>query len=541
MTELVKKRWFQVIGVLVIIAAVLIVPRVWRLDIAEGGSSAVAEVEGEKITELQFQAAINRRLLRLTAVRGRFSSAEKEDVMLSVFKQMLNDKILEITAKKEGVTVTPEDLAGKREQFIAMLQKMYQEGNDGVPPGFKKQTGKDLYNYLWSTLGFRREMEFLEYLKYEILEEKLSKKLFPESSYTVTDEDIMEYIPVVELRQIFFNYDMSKIGESQDLNFANKKLMREAWQVYDQLRQGADFAQMAELHSQETSAVNGGYIGWINKRSVVPAFWEKASVLDEGEITEPFTTDYGIHILKCIKRADLADPETRRRLDEWKELVKKTVLVRKRKADFVGWFYKKFKQLEEQDEIILYHPVLKANKLRNLGQFDEAIQEYREAIKRDKEGAPYYHLDIAWIMARQRKYSEALREIRKATEMAPTDPLLYFKMGEAYMEVGEHEKAIMEFMKASDMSKLNYDLHKKLMQIFTQLGLPEEASQEQERMRHAVELLSKAGDGSMAPGSFFKSPNFEAPPGMRGEQTPSVTPDLGLDSEESMPDFPDME
>mgnify|MGYP006285547301 CR=1 FL=1 len=526
MIELVKKRWFQVVGVLVILISVFVAPRLMRLEVASEGTGAVAEVKGEKITEFQFKVAINRRLLRITSVEGRFSSSQKEDVMLAVFKELLNDKILEITAENMGVTVTNEDLESKRQNLINMLEKMYMKDNPNVRPGFKQYTGEDLYNNLWSSMGFRHEMEFLQNLKYEILEEKLSKKMFPPDSYIITDEEVDEYMPVVELRQIFFNYNPAAGAEQPDINFANKKTLKQAWDIYERIQQGEDFAELAKQYSQEASAVNGGLIGWINKRSVVPEFWKRASVMEPGDVTEPFTTDYGIHILKCIRRASPDNP----RLQDFRDLMKKTVEVRKRKSDFVGWFYREFKRLEEEDKIILYHPVLKANKLRNMGEYSDAIEEYRKAIARDDEGAPYYHLDIAWIMARQKRFTEALREIRKATEKAPTDPMLFFKMGEAYMDVGEHEKGIREFRKASEMSKLNYELHRRLMLIFNQLGLPEEAKQEQERMRHAIELLGGGGQG-MAPGSFFKPTDFNAPPPAAGtidQDTPSVTPGLDL-------------
>ncbi len=499
-----KKRWFQVIGVLVFFIVFGII--MWRVQ--KNPSSQVpdiaCEVSGEKITNFQFQAAINRRITKIIATSGRFSAADKEDVMLSVMKALVNDKMLEIFSKKEGVKSTEEDVEKKKQDILNLLEKKYKSD--------QKKTGQTprmdplkMYETLWRMQGFRTEGEFREDLKKEILEDKLAEKLFPLKSYTVSEQEIDDYMPTVALRQIFFVFDRTR-PKNMEINFSDRKTWERAWDVYNQLKAGSDFCKLAEGLSQDLgTAKNCGGIGYIAKKSVDNEFWRVASTMKPGDITEPFTTRYGIHILKCLDSRNPRDAV----YGNLRSAIKRGVLVKKQRGDFIAWFYRKFRSLNENNKIVFYNPVLKANQLKMKGKANEAIEEYKKAIENDKEGAPYYHIDIAMIYASLMKYSDSLKELRIATELAPTDPLLFYRLGVGYMEVGENDQALAEFQKASDMSKLNYELHNQLEQIYMQLGLVELADKEHQLSLKAIEVLSGGTGGT--PGAMFKSPEYKLP------------------------------
>ncbi|MGH8119195.1 MAG: peptidylprolyl isomerase, partial [Gammaproteobacteria bacterium] len=90
----------------------------------------------------------------------------------------------------------------------------------------------------------------------------------------------------------------------------NKKLL----QIKLRIDQGDDFAVLAKSHSEDTvSAVNGGDLGWINPGTMVPEFEEQMNQLQPGQISDPFQTQYGWHIVQVMERRDHDNSEDLKR------------------------------------------------------------------------------------------------------------------------------------------------------------------------------------------------------------------------------------
>lgn len=68
--------------------------------------------------------------------------------------------------------------------------------------------------------------------------------------------------------------------------------------LYNALRQGADFAKLAQRFSDDSlSARNGGEMGWIEKGTMLKEFEDVAFALRKGEMSRPFESPEGYHIL----------------------------------------------------------------------------------------------------------------------------------------------------------------------------------------------------------------------------------------------------
>jgi peptidyl-prolyl cis-trans isomerase SurA len=86
--------------------------------------------------------------------------------------------------------------------------------------------------------------------------------------------------------------------------------------LHRQLEEGADFAEVAEEHSEDPgSALNGGDLGWTSGDEFVPEFREALAATPAGELSEPFRTQYGWHVLEVLDRReqDMSE-EARRRM-----------------------------------------------------------------------------------------------------------------------------------------------------------------------------------------------------------------------------------
>ncbi|WP_288417177.1 peptidylprolyl isomerase [uncultured Acinetobacter sp.] len=69
--------------------------------------------------------------------------------------------------------------------------------------------------------------------------------------------------------------------------------------IYNRLKSGEDFTTLAATYSSDTgSARDGGSLGWVTPGSMVPQFEEKMKNTPVGQISQPFQTQYGWHILE---------------------------------------------------------------------------------------------------------------------------------------------------------------------------------------------------------------------------------------------------
>ncbi len=66
----------------------------------------------------------------------------------------------------------------------------------------------------------------------------------------------------------------------------------------------ADFATLARETSEDASAKEGGDLGWANPGSFVPEFEQVMNSLAPGQISDPLTSRFGVHLIQVVARRD---------------------------------------------------------------------------------------------------------------------------------------------------------------------------------------------------------------------------------------------
>lgn len=86
--------------------------------------------------------------------------------------------------------------------------------------------------------------------------------------------------------------------------------------IRQQLADGADFCALAAEHSEDPgSALNCGDLGWSTGEQFVEAFVEAMNATPTGELSEPFASSYGWHVIEVLdRRTEDMGEETRRNM-----------------------------------------------------------------------------------------------------------------------------------------------------------------------------------------------------------------------------------
>lgn len=118
--------------------------------------------------------------------------------------------------------------------------------------------------------------------------------------------------------------------------------------IYKEVTEGKiTFAEAAKSYSQDGSAANGGTLGTFSARDMVPEFSERLAVMKEGEVSKPFRTRYGWHIVK-LDKAEKHDPPT---YNESYEMLRNIYYQRNVEKMFQTWLKKK--RSESKIDILL--------------------------------------------------------------------------------------------------------------------------------------------------------------------------------------------
>lgn len=131
-----------------------------------------------------------------------------------------------------------------------------------------------------------------------------------------------------------------KSNENQNQQLAKQKIN----DIYETLRRGGDFAQLASLYSDDIgSAGKGGDLGWVNEGEMVPEFEEMMKRTPVGDFSIPFQTQFGWHIVKVAdtRQKDMTQEREREQafmtlqarqapqiIEEWLEQLKAAAYIR---------------------------------------------------------------------------------------------------------------------------------------------------------------------------------------------------------------------
>ncbi len=199
----------------------------------------------------------------------------------------------------DGVEVTPAEVHAAYNQHYMKAKIQYVVFD---PSKFLKTvpiTDKDLQDYFNKNASRYQQKEQRQVQYVLITPDEVRSKV------TVSDSELQRYytdhlsdyrVPDrVKVAHILFK-TTGKTPEQV------KELEKTAADVLAKIKAGANFADMAKKYSEDTSAQNGGDIGWITHGQTVKEFEDTAFNMQPGQVSGLVHTVYGIHIIKVLDK-----------------------------------------------------------------------------------------------------------------------------------------------------------------------------------------------------------------------------------------------
>lgn len=100
------------------------------------------------------------------------------------------------------------------------------------------------------------------------------------------------------VQQTHVRHILIKVNEVVSESDAKHKLEG----LYERIKNGAKFAELARLFSQDGSASKGGDLGWIYPGDTVPEFERVMNQLQPGELSQPVLSPFGFHLIEVLER-----------------------------------------------------------------------------------------------------------------------------------------------------------------------------------------------------------------------------------------------
>jgi parvulin-like peptidyl-prolyl isomerase len=205
-----------------------------------------------------------------------------------VLEQFITEKLLEAEARESGIKITDPEVI----QYIDEIKKRNRLSDDDLKTVLSRE-GQTFESYKASV---RSELE-----RGEILNRQVRAKV------NITNDDVERYYKVnaskfrseerVRLRHILLA--LPKTATPEEVQAATEK----ATDLYKRIVAGADFAELAREFSEGAGQADGGEIGWVNRGTLISGLEEVAfEKLSVGQVSAPFRTNMGVHIVKLEAR-----------------------------------------------------------------------------------------------------------------------------------------------------------------------------------------------------------------------------------------------
>ncbi len=240
-------------------------------------SAVVLELGSKTVSVVGFEKRFNVALRALAAQQG----APLDEATLSQFAslrpnfldQFATQEVLLQEAQQRGLEVSQADIDQELEAARTSAGENFEQALDAA--------------------GYQSEAELRSYIRESLTLQRVVEQI--RSNITVNDGAV----------RTFYDNNTDQFQQPEQVCAQHILLADEAKanEVYEQLQDGGDFAELAAANSTDPgSKDSGGDLGCLGRGQTVPEFEEAAFGAEVGETTEPVQSQFGYHIIRVNEK-----------------------------------------------------------------------------------------------------------------------------------------------------------------------------------------------------------------------------------------------
>jgi len=423
--------------------------------------AAVATVNGQKITNYELQQVYISQLQQILQQQGQIPGQYYEVVKYQALDALIGQALITQEIKNRKITVPQQEINEEYQEIVNLFPS---------EEDFKQQ----LTFMGWTEQALKNALA--EELKFARLQDQVAGEI------VVPEEDIIAAYEEVKASHILIR----PVGSDDEAWLAAEEQAKELRATLTV----ENFAEMAQLHSADGSAANGGDLGFFKRGQMISEFEEAAFALGVNEISDPVRSQFGYHIIMVTDRKDAVGEEFEAARADIEAQLKKQISQER----FVAWF----EELRAAADVEVVDNQLRAFQHRLDGEYEEAVRHYKKALEEYPDDG-YLYASLGSVYQELDNLDEAIANYEKAVEKVTADSALYLDLGNLYREAERVDEAVQAYLRASELAPNDMLTQFVLHSYLTSMGRTDDAAIIEQRIEEYQERLSAVQQQEQAP------------------------------------------
>ncbi|HLZ17215.1 MAG TPA: peptidylprolyl isomerase [Cyclobacteriaceae bacterium] len=209
-----------------------------------------------------------------------------------LLNRLVMNKLMVAKAEIDSVLVTDVEVDQNTTQRMSVILQNYQNSAEEL----ERQYGKTMDQI---------KIELRDQIREQLLAREMTQRITKDIE--ITPAEVKKFFNKIPPDSLPYYSADAIIGQIVSAAKVNNRQKEETKARLEELRtrllNGENFNELARKYSEDPSAQgNGGEMGYVGRGAMVPEFEATAFKLRKGEISHPFESPFGFHIVQLIDR-----------------------------------------------------------------------------------------------------------------------------------------------------------------------------------------------------------------------------------------------